>query len=256
MSVNFEYDPEFSAGFAKRKSRRRITLIEVLVGLGIAVLLAALFLPAVRTARPAARRAQCTNNLKQIALALHNYEQEYDALPPAHTVDAQGRPLHSWRTLILPYLEQRLLYRSIDLSKPWDDPANAKALETPIGVFRCLEPPAARENMTTYLALVGPNFCFHPREPRRLSEITDGTGSTLMLIEAGEEYAVPWMAPVDADESVVLGFGTTSKLHHEGGTNASFVDGSVRFLRSSVAAPVRRAIMTIAGKEPLSSDQY
>ena len=51
----------------------------------------------------------------------------YKALPPAYTVDADGRPLHSWRTLILPYLEQEPLYQTIDLSKPWNDPANAKA---------------------------------------------------------------------------------------------------------------------------------
>ena len=50
----------------------------------------------------------CVNNLKQIALALHNYEEVYKVLPPAYTVDAQGRPLHSWRTLILPYPGARI----------------------------------------------------------------------------------------------------------------------------------------------------
>ena len=73
---------------------------------------------------------QCANNLKQIALALRNYESVYHALPPAYTVDAEGKPLHSWRTLILPYLEQQALYDKIDLSKPWDDPANKEAYET------------------------------------------------------------------------------------------------------------------------------
>src|SRR4029077_3708459 len=116
----------------------------------------ALLLPAFRSAQPGARRAQCTNNLKQIALALHNYAQIYEALPPAHTVDANGRPLHSWRTLILPYLEQGPLYQTIDLSKPWDDPANAKANETLVPVFRCLESVGA-QNKTTYLAIVAPN---------------------------------------------------------------------------------------------------
>ena len=103
--------------------------------LGIIALLIALLLPAIRSAGPAARRAQCVNNLKQIALALHNYEQAHKALPPAYTVDAKGRPLHSWRTLILPYLEQEPLYQTIDLSKPWNDPANAKALETAASRF-------------------------------------------------------------------------------------------------------------------------
>jgi hypothetical protein len=77
-----------------------------------------------------------------------------------------------------------------------------------------------------------------------------------MVIEAGEENAVPWMAPVDADESVVLGFGPKSMLHHEGGTNSSFANGSVQFLKESIAAPVRRALMTVAGKEVISADQF
>jgi hypothetical protein len=176
-------------------------------------------------------------------------------LPPAHTVDAQGRPLHSWRTLILPYMEQQALYRSIDLSKPWNDPVNATVLNTHLGTFYC---PSAtgKEHMTTYLGIVGREFCFLPTGSRRLSEFTDGTATTLMVIEAGEENAVPWMAPVDADESVVLDFGPKSMLHHEGGTNVLFANGSVQFLKASVAAPVRRALMTVAGKEVISADQF
>ncbi len=101
----------------------------VLAVVGIGVVLVALMLPAVRRcAGEAARRSQCKNNLKQIALALHNYEAHYHALPPAYTVDGDGKPLHSWRTLILPYVDQQSLYSRIDLSKPWDDPANAEAL--------------------------------------------------------------------------------------------------------------------------------
>ena len=248
MSANFENDPEFNDAIPKPKSGRGFRLVKVVVVLGIIVLLIALLLPATRSARSAARRAQCVNNLKQIALALHNYEQAHKALPPAYTVDANGRPLHSWRTLILPYLEQEPLYRSIDLSKPWNDPANAKALETSLPVFRCPEAVGPR-NTTTYLAIVAPNGCLIPKESRRLAEITDAHESTLMVIEAGEENAVPWMAPVDADESLVMSLGPTTKLHHAGGTNACFVDGGVRFLKANTPANVRRALMSISGND-------
>jgi prepilin-type processing-associated H-X9-DG protein len=248
MSVNSGNDPEFNDTIPKPSSRRGFKLVEVLVVLGIIALLIVLLLPATRSARPAARRAQCTNNLKQIAMALRNYEQAHKALPPAYTVDAEGRPLHSWRTLILPYLEQEPLYQTIDFSRPWNDPANAKALETPLPVFRCPEA-VGPQNTTTYLAITAPNGCFIPRESRRLAEITDAHESTLMVIEAGEENAVPWMAPVDADESLVMSLGPTTKLHHTGGTNACFVDGRVTFLKANTPAMVRRALMSISGND-------
>ncbi len=125
MSAKFERDPDFNEVRPKTGSGRGFWPIKSLAVLAILALLIAFLLPATRSSRGAARRAQCTNNLKQIALALHNYEQAYKSFPPAYTVDANGRPLHSWRTLILPFLEQESLYRAIDLSKPWNDPANA-----------------------------------------------------------------------------------------------------------------------------------
>src|SRR5438552_2302923 len=103
MSANSGNDPEFNDSIPKSRSGRGFTLIELLVVLAIIALLLALLLPATRSAGPAARRAQCVNNLKQIALALYEYEQVHKSLPPAYTVDPKGRPLHSWRSLILPY---------------------------------------------------------------------------------------------------------------------------------------------------------
>lgn len=256
MSREFKRPPEFTDAVTTPRRTRGFTVVEILVVLGVVVLLIALLLPATRSAREPARRAQCVNNLKQIALALHNYEQEYKALPPAYTVDAEGRPLHSWRTLILPYLEQTRLYRSIDLTKPWNDPANAKALATSLPSYHCPSSPG-EPNTTTYLAIVAPGGCFDPTQPRSLEDITDEASSTLMVIEAGEEYAVPWMAPENADEAVVLmNFRPTTKLHHSGGSNAGLVDGSVRFLKASISAKTLRALMSIAGGEVVSPDAY
>jgi prepilin-type processing-associated H-X9-DG protein len=77
-----------------------------------------------------------------------------------------------------------------------------------------------------------------------------------MVMEAGEEHAVPWMTPVDAYEALVMSFGPTTKVHHSGGANAGFVDGSVRFLKTSISADTLRALMSIAGGEAVSSDAY
>jgi prepilin-type processing-associated H-X9-DG protein len=197
----------------------------------------------------------CTNNLKQIALALRNYEDVHGAFPPACTVDAAGRRLHSWRTLILPYLEADQLYRSIDLSKPWDDPANARALEAMPSTFRC--PTAAGPKyVTTYLANAAAGGFLVPGKPRRLAEITDPLSSTLMVIEADDARAVPWMAPIDADESLILSLVPETKFQHAGGMNVGLVDGSVRFLKASVTAPVRRALISISGKDTPSQDDW
>lgn len=233
---------------SRGRSKRGLTLIECLVVLAIIAILIALLLPNVRTSRGSARRVQCKNNLKQIGLALHNYHDVYGALPPAYTVDAEGKPLHSWRTLILPFIEQKRLYDGIDLSKPWDDPVNAKAYATNIPVFQC---PSATipPGHTTYLAVAAEGGCFRPGESRAFSEITDGPSQTLMVIEVEPAHAVPWMAPVDADENLVLGFGPKSGLPHSGVVQALFGDGSVRFLSADTPAAERRALITVAGDD-------
>jgi type II secretory pathway pseudopilin PulG len=248
MSTEFYLAPEFNDPIPKPGVRRQFKLLELMAVVAIIAVLIALFLPAVRSSGGAAHRAKCTNNLKQIALALHNYERAHGALPPAYTVDGQGRPLHSWRTLVLPYLEQEQLYQSIDLSKPWNDPANAEVLKTRLPIFQC--PVASGPlNATTYLAIVAPSGCFKATEGRRLADITDDHNSTLMLIETSDENAVPWMAPTDADESLVLNIGHDSKLHHVGGANAAAVDGSVKFLKANTSAKLRRAILSISGHD-------
>ena len=238
---NFTSDKPQATG----RSRAWITWLMVL---GVFALLVSLLLPGTRTPQPPMHRSQCVNNLKQIALALYNYEEHYLALPPAYTVDAHGKPLHSWRTLILPFLNEHELYRKIDQTKAWDDPVNAAALQTIPTVFRC---PAwvDSKNHTLYLASTATHGCLQPEGTRHFSEITDDHANTLMVLEVPIDRAVPWMAPLDANEQLILSIGPKSKLAHNGGVNAGFCDGSVQFLKSNTSAAKRRALISIDGDD-------
>lgn len=225
------------------KKRAGFTLLELIVVIIIIAILVAFFLPATRRARPAARRAHCKNNLKNIGLALHNYHDVYGTFPPPYTVDENGRKLHSWRTLILPFIDQTPLYEKIDLSKPWDDPVNAEAYATRLDVYQCPSPelPAGH---TTYLALVTPDSFFRLDEPRVLSTDTEKNSGTVMVVEVAPGHAVHWMQPFDADAQTGMGFGEDTEFDHSGGTHALFVDGSVKFLSAKVTQDVRHELMS------------
>ncbi|WP_165223421.1 DUF1559 family PulG-like putative transporter [Aquisphaera insulae] len=254
MPGTFDHDPEF-AGTIQKPRRRRYQILKHLGCLGVMVLWLILSTLAYEHGRHAASRGWCGNNLKQIALAMRSYEDDYHALPPACTVDANGRRLHSWRTLILPYLDQEALYKSIDLSKPWDDPANAKARAAMPSVYRCYLSKAPK-NTTTYLANAAEGGCLVPGRPRRLDEITDGLLWTLLAIEVDEPHAVPWMAPIDADEALILGLSPGSKLTHAGGVNAAFGGGDATFMKATKPAQTRRDWISIAGGDGICLEGY
>lgn len=233
----------------------RSTTSVLIIGLVVAIVtlflcsgvLVALLLPAVQAAREAARRMSCSNNVKQIALALHNYHSVNGSLPPAYTVDENGQPLHSWRTLILPYMEYGWLYDQIDLSKPWDDPVNIRFSEMPIPTFSCPSTSINGTALTCYQLIDDPRAIMYRSEDRRFSEVSDGLADTLMIVECSEEDAVPWMKPQDLPASRFLN--PVGSPNHSGGANAAFGDGSVRFLSESLDSQAREALLTRDGAD-------
>ena len=231
-----------------------VIVIAVLAACGMMFLvcggiMVALLLPAVQSAREAARRMQCNNNMKQIALAIHNYADVYKSLPPAYTVDSDGKRLHSWRTLILPYMEERQLYSRIDFSKPWDHPDNEFAMEREIPSYTC--PSSSLETgHTLYLVIVDPQCVFPGETPITFREITDGTSNTVMVYETDPAKSVHWMEPSDGDLTEFLAAFSGSHRHsHTGGANCTFADGSVRFLSSNTTPAALRSMATINGGE-------
>lgn len=221
----------------------------VLGGLGSTFVAIALLLPAVQAAREAARRAQCTNNLKQIALAMHNNLSATNRFPAQAIRAKDGKPLLSWRVAILPYIGEQTLYNAFHLDEPWDSPNNMALVGRIPPVYRCPSEPDQTSGNTTYQVVVGPKTMFTGGDGVKIDEIPDGTSNTILVVESARP--VPWTAPDDIPYDPSLPFaGFGSK--HPGGCNIALADGSVRFLKRSVLPGVITSLLTRAGGEIVS----
>jgi len=177
------------------------TLVELLVVIAIIGILIALLLPAVQAAREAARRAQCRNNLKQLALAFHNYHDTYREFPAYNypVVGTSNWNSHGALTMILPYVEQQSVYDIVDFNLPWDAGANATARYTKIAALLCpsaLPFPDNRFANSNYAVCGGGRLqlystgnpvdasgIFTARHGTPIAAIADGTSNTVMMSE-------------------------------------------------------------------------
>lgn len=183
-------------------SRRGLSLLEMLVAIAIVATLVGLLLPAVQKLRAAASRSACTNNLHQIALALHQHHDAHDKLPPA-TTTKPGQPFLpyiSWSARVLPHLEQDAAWgdaladygNQLSFSKPMPH----RNLARPMSIFICpadgrkigTNPDGTTAAFTHYLGVAGTKWMFwdgvlYPNSTVRFADITDGASQTLMLGE-------------------------------------------------------------------------
>ncbi|PQO31750.1 DUF1559 domain-containing protein [Blastopirellula marina] len=179
-----------------------LTTVEWVVVAAIVVVLIGLLLPAQQTSCGGSQAMISSNKLKQIGLALHNYHDLYGVFPPAYVADEAGKPLYSWRVLILPFLEQEALYEQFDLAQTWDSDANVALVGEMPDVFAS---PYAYQRAflgeTSYLALVDlpkGRTVLRAGESRTFPEIPDGLSGTAMVVSRPDCFVI-WTEPVDVD---------------------------------------------------------
>ena len=197
-----------------------------------------MLLPAVQKVREAAQRTSSINNLKQIALAMHNYNSTYGAFPAAAICDKKtGKPLLSWRVAILPYIEQEALYKQFKMDEPWDSEHNLKLAKNMPKIYFHPKANKPGDNKTHYRLFYGKGAAFELNKTTQINNITDGLSNTLMAVEA--EEPVVWTNPND------LAFDPTKALPKmlsiDGKFSAAYCDGSVR----SFKAPIDQEILKL-----------
>lgn len=238
----------------------------------------------VAAARQATLKARSINNLKQIGLALHNFESAYNQFPAAVMIGPDGKPWHSWRVLILPFLEQTSLYNAYDFSQPWNSEKNLKLLDRMPDVYRDPVHGDAKGHFTHYAALVGSATLFSPSGAKqtdpesppfaqggtRIADITDGTSNTLMIVPVNPARKIFWTQPEDiavgADSpgmpklgepgSIATPYTVDGVLGSKGAAPVLFADGSVRTISATLDPGTLHALTTRNGGEVISPDSY
>lgn len=201
------------------------------------------------------RRATCESNLSDIGDALLAYQKDHDCFPPAYTTDEDGNPLHSWRTLILPYLGHEDLFAQVDLTKPWDAPSNQAAASEVPSEYVCgtadLNP-----GQTTYVAVIDPQGIMPGILPTPPRQILDGLSLTLIAAETDASNAVHWMSPKDINYATYLQADLDPATHasHLGGHHILLADGEVMFCVEGSPPDLKTSFITMdAADDPFGS---
>ena len=238
-----------------RLSRWLAASVLGLTALAILSLVGFLVLGAVLGARHTGQTKQCQANLRRLGVALRSYQAEYGCFPPAYAANQQGKPMHSWRVLILPQLGQQSLYKQYRFDQPWNSPNNRALVAQMPKEFHCPASPDDGTFQTNYVMIVGKGMLSDGTSVSRSNDITDGESKTFLLVE-GRGPAVNWMDPRDLDAgtlsfSINDGVGTGIQSEHSEAVNVLYCDGSVRSLPASTDPDEVKAQATIAGGETI-----
>ena len=188
------------------------------------------------------------NHLKQIALAMHNYNSVFGAFPAAAICDKKtGKPLLSWRVSILPFIEQEALYKQFKMDEPWDSEHNLKLAKNMPKIYFHPKANKPGDNKTHYRIFYGKGAAFELNKPTQIINITDGLSNTLMAVEA--EEPVVWTNPND------LAFDPTKALPKmlsiDGKFSAAYCDGSVRTFKMPIDQEILKLLIQKNDGKPI-----
>ena len=266
--------------------RRGFTLIELLVAIAIIGALIALIFPAIQQAREAARRTQCKSQLRQLGMALHNFEEQHGTLPAGN--DFENLRAHSWCTKILPFLDQAGLHAQYHWDQAWDATGtpladfNYDLTHKSLAIFLCPSSIVYRDGGIDYGGNFGTSLTGLPvgfgvgegweagafavinagancrRDPTRWSEFTDGLSQTFLVVECVDRIHSSgyWGSgtnclgieyPINGrDEDSE---GETIVSRHPQGGHALFADGHIAFLSNYIDMRVLGGLSTRGGNE-------
>lgn len=223
-------------------------------------------LPAIAAAREAARRSESANHIKELVTGLLNYHDVHDCFPPAVVLGPDGRPWHSWRILLAPFLEGgRELYERYDFGLPWDDERNLAIASTAVRAHTNPLRQDEEPGLAGYAAIGGPGTLFEDREVRMesaedrrfrkagtpLARIRDGASRTVALAALAAERRIAWTQPGDLSIGAAMEGGLAAEGFEvlpgrDGAPDqvlVAFCDGTVRTVPAD--APSLRALATI-----------
>jgi len=231
--------PEFAS-----KKKPLHPLVSAVLVTGILVVLLAMLLPAIQAVRSTPHSTVCINQCRQIALAFLNYESANGHFPPAYIADENGKPMHSWRVLILPFMEQQALYDLYDMDEPWDGPNNSKLHDTVVSCYRC---PSATDSdvYTSYVLITGAGTGFDRDQTIGFGDLDDGASNTILVTEIADS-GFHWMKPQDITlDQFAVDSAEAPATHHKRGRNVALFDGSVHVLSHHIRSKELRKIALI-----------
>lgn len=257
-------DNEVVTGLVHKPGTSAKTVILLTIGavaagtIAIGLTVAFLF-PAFGMARSLANSHNCDQNLKRIGMALQAYEIDHGTLPPAFIPGPDGKPMHSWRVLILPYLDEDGLFSNYNFNEPWDSPTNQQLATRMPTVFACpADPDSLLLGESNYMVIVGPDTMFPGSKSRETGTIGDDLSSTIMVVEV-PIYGSSWLKPEDLTVgkmqfAVNGGFENEIGSYHSGGAHVLMADGDAKFLNDALPSDFVEGMTTLNGGELIPWD--